>query len=171
MNTILAAVFIAAITCAAGKPLITDATPAPAETGTTAPLQFTLTQVVNQHASPEDSVPVEKQPTPLKGHTPNPIYPESARHAGLEGTVWVKLWVDERGNTRKAVVIKSDKEIFNQASIDAAIQWKFDPARLHGKPVAVWVTLPIKFRLDPDGIGKPDSVKKSSKPIPTPQTK
>jgi len=164
MNTIVAAVFVAAITCAAGKPLITVMNTSPAETGSTAPIELMLAQAVNRQAPPENSVPVEKQPTPLKGHTPIPVYPEMARHTGVEGIVWVKLWVDERGDARKAVVIQSDHEIFNQASIDAAIQWKFEPARLRGKPVAVWVTLPMKFKLDPDCMGKPDSVKKTSKP-------
>jgi TonB family protein len=65
-----------------------------------------------------------------------------------KGTVWVKLWVDEKGNVREATVLKSDAEILNQPSIDAAMKWKFEPAILKGQPVDVWVTIPFKFKLD-----------------------
>jgi TonB family protein len=76
-----------------------------------------------------------------------PKYPELATRAGLEGTVWVKLWIDEAGKVVKADVTKSDVEMFNEPAIEAAMQWTFRPALLKGKPVAVWVSVPFRFKL------------------------
>jgi protein TonB len=76
------------------------------------------------------------------------VYPEQAHNDGIEGTVWVKIWVDEHGNARKAVILRTDAEILNQATIDASMNWKFKPAMMDGKPVAVWVTIPFKFKMD-----------------------
>jgi len=95
---------------------------------------------------PPDFVPVEKQPTPVK--SPPPSYPEIARRAGVEGTVWVKIWVDKEGKAKKAQILKSDAELFNQAAIDAAMQWVFTPAVMNNGPVAVWVSIPFKFKLN-----------------------
>jgi TonB family protein len=93
-----------------------------------------------------------------------PKYPEAAQQQKLEGTVWVKMWVNEEGNPDKISISKSDAEIFNQAAIDAATQWKFKPAILKGKPVGVWLAMPIRFRLpssQPENINKPLEIKKS----------
>jgi len=101
---------------------------------------------IDDDGPPPDFVPVEKQPVPVKN--PSPIYPEIARRAGVEGTVWVKIWVDKEGKAKKAQVLKSDAELFNQAAIDAAMQWVFTPAVMNNGPVAVWVSIPFKFKLN-----------------------
>jgi protein TonB len=98
---------------------------------------------------PPDFVAVEKEPIPIK--SPAPRYPDIAQRAGLEGTVYVKLWVDREGKVKKAVVLKSDAEVFNEAAIEAGKQWVFTPAQQQGKPVQVWVAVPFKFRLKDAG--------------------
>ena len=77
-----------------------------------------------------------------------PHYPELAKRAGIEGTVYTKVLVSTEGIPTKAVVIKSDNEILNQPAIDAVMQFKFKPALLHNQPVAVWVVIPFRYRLD-----------------------
>jgi TonB family protein len=121
----------------------------------------------SQLMPPPDFVPVDKQPVPIKN--PAPVYPVIARRAGIEGTVWVKIWVDETGKVRKAQVIKTDKDILNQSAINAAIQWTFTPAILNGKPVAVWVSVPFKFKLNPAGNGKDDTDKQQPAPVKKPK--
>jgi periplasmic protein TonB len=101
---------------------------------------------IEDDGPPPDFVPVEKQPAPIKA--PAPIYPEIARRAGVEGTVWVKIWVDKEGKAKKAQIIKSDAELFNQSAIEAAMQWSFTPAVMNNGPVAVWVSIPFKFKLN-----------------------
>ncbi len=76
-----------------------------------------------------------------------PQFPELAKQAGVEGTVYVKVLVNKKGIPTKAVVIKSDNEVFNQPSIDAAMKFKFTPAIKDDKPIAVWVVLPFRYRL------------------------
>ena len=94
---------------------------------------------------PPDFVPFEKEPLPVK--KVDPKYPEIALRAGIEGTVYVKAWVDKEGKVRKVVVLKSDAEIFVQPAVDAAAQWIFTPAVMQKGPVSVWVSIPFKFRL------------------------
>jgi len=96
--------------------------------------------------APPDFVPYEKPPVPIREIKPE--YPEIARRAGVEGTVWVKIWVDKEGKARKAVVIKSDAEIFNEPAIKAALQYVFTPAMMNNGPVAVWAAMPFRFKLN-----------------------
>ena len=67
--------------------------------------------------------------------------------AGLKGTVYVKILVDKDGKPKKAVVIKSTTEIFNDAAVEAAMQFIFTPAVMNNGPVKVWVAIPFKFKL------------------------
>jgi periplasmic protein TonB len=94
---------------------------------------------------PADFVAYEKAPEIVKQVLPK--YPDIAMRAELEGTVYLKLWVTKEGKVKKAVVLKSDAEVFNQAAIDAVMQWVFTPALQQKKPVDVWVAFPLRFRL------------------------
>jgi protein TonB len=100
---------------------------------------------VEDNTPPPDFVPVEKEPAVIKNVTPK--YPELAQRAGIEGRVWVKVWVDKTGKPRKAVILKSDAEIFNQAAEAAAMQDRFTPAIMNRGPVDVWIVIPFTFKL------------------------
>lgn len=93
----------------------------------------------------DEFIPYEKGPEIVKKVTPK--YPDMALRAGLEGTVWVKILVDKDGKPKKAVVIKSTTEIFNDAAVEAAMQFIFTPAVMNNGAVRVWVALPFKFQL------------------------
>jgi len=101
--------------------------------------------VIDEDAPPADFVPVEKEPVPVKKVEPK--YPELAMRAGLEGKVWVKIWVDKEGRPKQVVILKSDAEIFNEPAVEAAKQWVFTPAYMNNGPVAVWVSIPFRFKL------------------------
>lgn len=79
-----------------------------------------------------------------------PEYPEEAKEEQIGGRVIVKLWVDANGDVKKAVVLKSSNEIFNRPSIDAAMKYKFTPAILRDKPVAVWAIIPFSYKPKPE---------------------
>jgi len=100
---------------------------------------------IDEDAPPADFVPVEKEPVPVKKIEPK--YPELAMRAGLEGKVWVKIWVDKEGRPKQVVILKSDAEIFNEPAVEAAKQWVFTPAYMNNGPVAVWVSIPFRFKL------------------------
>ena len=100
---------------------------------------------VEVETEPDTFTPVEKPPVPVVD--PAPQYPEIPLRAGIEGTVWLRIWVKKEGKTKKAEVVKTDSELFNQAAIDAAMKWVFTPAVMNNGLVAVWVTIPFKFKL------------------------
>jgi protein TonB len=100
---------------------------------------------ISDDVAPPDFVPYEKEPTVIKRVEPK--YPDLALRAGLEGNVFVKVWVDKEGKVRKVVLLKSDAPIFEDAAIGAAKQWVFTPAVMQKGPVSVWVSIPFRFRL------------------------
>ena len=99
---------------------------------------------IEEEPSPDAFIPVEKLPVPVRQVRPD--YPDIARRAGIEGTVWVKILVDKEGKARKAIVLKSDAEIFDEPATKAALQWVFTPAIMNNGPVAVWVAVPFRFQ-------------------------
>lgn len=101
---------------------------------------------IDDEPTPDAFIPVEKQPVPVKQAKPE--YPEIAKRAGVEGTVWVKVLVDKEGKAKKAIIMKSDAEIFNEPAIAAALQWVFTPAIMNNGPVAVWAAIPFRFKMD-----------------------
>lgn len=100
---------------------------------------------IDEDGPPADFVAVEKEPVVVKKVEPK--YPELAMRAGLEGKVWVKIWVDKEGRAKQVVVLKSDAEIFNEPAVEAAKQFVFTPAYMNNGPVSVWVSVPFKFIL------------------------
>jgi TonB family protein len=87
------------------------------------------------------------------------VYPEEAKKAGVEGIVYVQMFVDASGKVTEVKVQKSDAKVLEKAALDAARQWTFSPAiSKERKPVGVWVTVPFKFKL---GDGKEKDAKKT----------
>ena len=87
---------------------------------------------------------VEEKPTLKKNVKPK--YPEIARKAGLEGKVFVKFMVGRNGRVQQVQVLRG-QEIFRQSAIDAVMQFVFSPAMQNDKPVNVWMTQAITFKL------------------------
>jgi len=102
--------------------------------------------MVQEDEAPPDFVPFEKEPQVVK--RVEPVFPEAARAAGLEGKVWAKLWIDKEGRVREVIIVKTPSEMFNQAVIDAAKQWVFTPAVMNSGPVAVWMPVSFEFRFN-----------------------
>ena len=76
-----------------------------------------------------------------------PAYPEIARQAGLEGLVTLKLLVGTDGRVH-GVVVADGVPVLNDAAVQAAWRYLFKPALAGGRPVAVWVAVPFRFRLN-----------------------
>ncbi len=89
---------------------------------------------------------VEVKPKVL--HAVKPVHPEEAIRDSLEGKVFLKFIVNVDGSVSDVKVVRViGSEVFRQAAIDAVSQSRFKPAEHNGKPVAVWMTQPITFRL------------------------
>lgn len=94
----------------------------------------------------DDAVFVQYDIEPQIVKRVEPAYPDSVLGSGLEGRVIVKMWVDTVGKVERAVVLKSDAEVFNEPAIKAAKQFVFTPAYMKDRPVAVWVSYPFRFQ-------------------------
>ena len=107
--------------------------------------------VTKVNEAPEVKLPpkyliAEVQPYAIKRVAPK--YPETAKKLHIEGTVILMAVIDEKGNVIKVEVKKSVYQSLDEAAIKALKQWKFEPAKTNGKPISVWVTIPIEFKLN-----------------------
>ncbi|TNJ38115.1 energy transducer TonB [Prosthecochloris vibrioformis] len=94
-------------------------------------------------------VPCEIMPTFM--HQKKPRYPDIARRAGIEGKVIVSVLVSETGKPIKAAIVKripSDCTVFDQAAVEALMKSTYSPGIQNGTPVKVWLTVPMRFKLD-----------------------
>jgi len=76
-------------------------------------------------------------------------YPGYAREMGIEGTVVIAFQVNKKGCIDSLQVLNSPHEILSNASIKAVkkTKCKWTPGMNKGKPVDVWLTIPIYFKL------------------------
>lgn len=95
----------------------------------------------------DEFVAVQEMPTIIKEE--KPVYPEVALLTNREATVWVKALVDKEGKVREARVAKSSgmNVGFDEAALEAAYKNFYKPAIQNGRPVAIWVTYPVEFKL------------------------
>ena len=89
------------------------------------------------------ATPGRENPVPVR--TVAPEYPREMKQNGVSGLVMVKCMIDEQGNVAEADVIKSSDQTFDKFATEALKKWKFKPARQDGTPIAMQVTIPIKF--------------------------
>jgi TonB family protein len=78
----------------------------------------------------------------------NPIYPEVDKDAGIEGPVVLEAMISDRGIVEDVRVVQSLSSGLDQSAADAVRQWRFEPAKLDGKPVGVSLTITINFKLN-----------------------
>lgn len=102
---------------------------------------------VFDETNPDINSMQEVENLPVMIEAAQPEYPVEAKKNNITGKTFVKVLVDKEGNPQKAVVIKSQNELFNQPAVDAAMKSKFTPALQGGKPIAVWIVLPYRFTL------------------------
>lgn len=77
-----------------------------------------------------------------------PAYPSASRRAGEEGTVRLKVLVDEKGRPRDVTVASSSGFArLDQAAMEAVRKWRFVAATNGTNPVSAWTQVAITFRL------------------------
>ena len=94
---------------------------------------------------------VDSLPSPIGGMTAiqkNIHYPEIARRAGIEGTVYLTVDIDENGNVTNTNVMQGIGAGCDEAAIDAIKNVKFNPAIRDRVPVKYKITIPVKFKLE-----------------------
>ena len=92
-------------------------------------------------------VPFEVAPQPLPDFYKQPEYPRMAMQAGVKGKVIVQIYVDKTGRVKKHEILSAKPDNLGfQEEVEKVIgSWRFTPAIQNGKPVGVWIQLPINF--------------------------
>lgn len=133
----------------------------PAQVATTAPdaRSGVLPRVAAPAAGLLPSVPVMIDPTwyearqldvspktllPIK-----PAYPLAAIRQGIQGTVKLKLRVDEYGEVREAEVVEADPPgVFEKSALTAFRQARFEAARRDRQPVRALIYIRVHYELN-----------------------
>lgn len=74
-------------------------------------------------------------------------YPSTAKAEGRTGRVLLKVFIDEHGDVTEHEILKSAFADLDSAAIAATKSIKFNPAMKNDKPIGVWVTIPLDFKL------------------------
>jgi len=92
--------------------------------------------------SPSDGV------TPPKGKiTPDPPYSDEGLKSRIQGTVVLWGIVGSDGKFHNATVVKPLGYGLDEEAIQTVKDWRFEPSRKDGKPVAVQINIEVNFRL------------------------
>jgi TonB family protein len=76
-----------------------------------------------------------------------PEYPARARWLGIEGDVHLKAVINEKGEVTELSVERSIDPLLDQAAMDAARQWEYEPTLVDGVAVPIELTLIVQFNL------------------------
>jgi protein TonB len=80
-----------------------------------------------------------------------PVYPDFAVQAHIEGTVILEAIVDEEGKVDSVRVLRS-VGVLDRAAIAAVEQWRYSPLLLNGRRERFVLTVTLSFNLDDAGI-------------------
>jgi protein TonB len=75
-----------------------------------------------------------------------PIYPDIAVRAHVEGLVILEAIVDRDGHVEDVRVLRS-MPLLDRAALDAVRQWQYSPLLLNGRPEPFVLTVVVSFRL------------------------
>lgn len=85
-----------------------------------------------------------KEPKKLK--TVNPVYPDIAKQARVQGVVILECTISPQGKVTDVKVLRGIP-LLDASAIDAVKQWVYTPTLLNGVPVPVIMTVTVNFRL------------------------
>ncbi|HET6177816.1 MAG TPA: energy transducer TonB [Candidatus Sulfotelmatobacter sp.] len=85
---------------------------------------------------------------PRPTYTPEPEFSEEAREAKFESVAALAIVVTSSGSVEDARVISPVGLGLDEKAVGQVSKWKFDPATMNGKPVAVAVRVEVDFHLN-----------------------
>lgn len=94
----------------------------------------------------DDEVAAER---PYIIHSYKPAYPRRSRERHSEGTVYVRVLVNERGRVDSVSLDESSGDsLLDDAALEAVEDWRFSPAKnSKGKEIPCYVVIPVSFVL------------------------
>ena len=78
-------------------------------------------------------------------HQVNPAYKPDSEGFRVSGTVLVGLVVSSKGEPKDVHVVHSLEKAVDQTAVDAVRQWQFEAAKKGDQPIAVRLTVEIRF--------------------------
>ncbi len=84
---------------------------------------------------------------PKKVSGPNPLYPEAARRARIQGVVVLECTIGKDGIVNDVKVLRGLPLGLTEAAVEAVNKWRFQASTLNGKPVEVLYILTVRFNL------------------------
>jgi TonB family protein len=64
-----------------------------------------------------------------------------------EGMVILEAVITKTGVVQDAKILQSTHPLFTQTAMNAVLQWKYRPATLNGRPIAVYFKVTVRFTL------------------------
>ena len=104
-------------------------------------------EIEANYPSPDDIIDATEPTCDLVELQRRLVYPEPARRRDIEGKVIVRVLVDAAGTPVHSFIDYTDHDLLSEAAQKAVMDTRFTPGEQHGKPVAVWVSVPVVFRL------------------------
>jgi protein TonB len=83
----------------------------------------------------------------LKIKNVNPVYPQMAKIARVQGPVVLAAVIGKDGSIQNLHVLSTASPLLNQAAIDAVREWRYRPYILNGEPVEVDTQITVNFTL------------------------
>jgi periplasmic protein TonB len=74
-------------------------------------------------------------------------YPELARRARVEGVVFLEAIIGADGSVRDVRVLRGAHPLLDPAATEAVRRWRYRPARIGERPVAVYLNVVVTFSL------------------------
>ena len=74
-------------------------------------------------------------------------YPETAQKAGVQGKVYLLIYINENGGVDDVKVLKGIGAGCDEAAVQAIKETKFSPGKDNGVAVKIKLSLPITFKL------------------------
>jgi protein TonB len=101
-----------------------------------------------QETDPDEPiVPLGPGVTPPRvTHQVNPASDSGSGGFRVSGVVLIGLVVSSQGLPRQVHVVQSLDKDLDKSAVEAVQQWVFEPARKGNQPVAVRITIEIRFR-------------------------
>jgi protein TonB len=137
-----ATILSSALSSAGGRP---SASTGPSPSGVDAPAPPASATLRAPAVAPEG---ITQYARPQGGYQVRPSYPVAPRRLGVQGTTLLRVHVLADGRIGDVLVERSaGHPDLDDAATDAVKRWRFDPARRGSEAVAMWVLLPVEFKL------------------------
>jgi len=101
------------------------------------------------YVPPHTAVFVKATQDPRYAKAFHPDYPPSLVREGLEGSVTVRVNIDETGRVTAVELVKATNRAFFEETREQALRfWRFKPATSDGTPIASQQVLTVQFDLE-----------------------